>query len=241
MLETSFVDICKCVVCLKNFTRPTNLRRHLRSHERETRRLSCCVCLATFGRRDNYVRHFLRSHENPFLEPRPFNPRNVALKPGSRKIPEATLRKDQKKHTKPIFRIVPGKSLAEKSSIIAATKTKENSEGPTFDDLLQAIVILQNRIKTDIRIIEAKRVNKQIRKRAVAKPDRNVHQQFKRRGTFTRSKLTDTSDEEESPIGLTTAVPNNKDSAQIYQHNNVITPGSSILKTDLYLSSDTDV
>lgn len=51
-----------CPACFKNFTRLSNLRRHVETiHERNFEHL-CTICRTTFTRRDDAAKHYRRKH-----------------------------------------------------------------------------------------------------------------------------------------------------------------------------------
>lgn len=90
-----------CIICFKSFCKSWTLRRHLRIHDRETRRHTCPVCHKHFGRIDNFYRHAKTLHEGLILTPLVYNPLAGAVKPSTvRKTWEATGIRDKKKTPK---------------------------------------------------------------------------------------------------------------------------------------------
>lgn len=82
--------VITCIICHKSYKFPQSLRRHIRSHDAETRRLTCPSCLSHFGRLDNFRRHTARKHPGEIINPVLFNPRAVAKHPIIDRVWEVT-------------------------------------------------------------------------------------------------------------------------------------------------------
>ena len=70
-----------CLICSKEFTRVWSLRRHVRRHDQETKRLTCSTCFRNFGRIYTFHRHVKAKHPDESITPVQFNPRHIAQTP----------------------------------------------------------------------------------------------------------------------------------------------------------------